>query len=410
MAWILGNLPIICLGAVVAISVILLVSSRKKSAPQRLKLLEGDQELALLKGQMRQLEERYQTQLEFFVSFPEVVKALTAALTFEQVTSACSRGITALLHTRSIAILLAESDCRLRLTDGTGFPSELRNNFSCGVGEAGLVGVLALRGVSSLSEHPAAQAFLREIALPVELAMPIWHGNHQLGLILVARTIGEPQVTRRTLAMLADLTGVGLDAARQVSQIRDEAENDPLTGLANRRTLLTRITHELQRSLSYHSRTSLAMIDVDHFKHYNDHNGHAAGDAVLRSVARLAASVTRRTDLVARYGGEEFTVVLSGASRDQGFRHAERIRSTIAVHPFEGGKAQPLGIVSISVGLATFPDDAESVESLFEAADQALYRAKNGGRNRVVLYDKAMTSAKSAAGLTQADPSQPSPP
>jgi len=89
---------------------------------------------------------------------------------------------------------------------------------------------------------------------------------------------------------------------------------------------------------------------------------------------------------VARYGGEEFTVVLVGADQEQAYQHADRIRRCIADHVFSGGAAQPLGRVSISVGLATYPDDAPSVERLFEAADSALYQAKHKGRNRVEQY------------------------
>jgi diguanylate cyclase (GGDEF)-like protein len=227
-----------------------------------------------------------------------------------------------------------------------------------------------------------------EHGLPSELAVPIWYGEQRLGLITVANPQGELQVIRRMLAMMADLTGVGLHAAGQVSQIRNSAERDALTGLANRRALMARLTFELQRCISYESCTSLAMIDVDHFKQYNDQNGHQAGDQVLQTIAKLMSATTRRTDLVARYGGEEFTVILTGTDQEQAFRHAERIRKTIVEHNFPHGETQPLSRVTISIGIATFPHDATSVESLFETADKALYRAKHAGRNRVVCYNK----------------------
>jgi diguanylate cyclase (GGDEF)-like protein len=340
-------------------------------------------ELARLRAELSSLEHRYQAQLEFFVNFPEVVKSLTAALSREQVTSACSRALGALLHTRRIAILLAESRTHLRLVDGAGFPGELRDSVSLAVGEDGLAELLTGRGVTSLRERDPRRDALGRRGVAAELAAPVCHGEHTLGLLLVAGAEGDPRVVDRMLAMVADLTGVALHAARQVSQIRDEAERDPLTGLANRRTLTARVELELQRARAYGTRTSLAMIDVDHFKHYNDRNGHAAGDEALRTVARLIESTTRRTDLCARYGGEEFTVILAGADREQAAQHAERIRRAIAAHAFSGGATQPLGHVSISVGIATFPDDAERVEALFERADQALYQAKHAGRDRV---------------------------
>jgi diguanylate cyclase (GGDEF)-like protein len=407
---------VVALAAGIAIGLLV-----RRRAPTAVRTLNEDAvEIARLRSQVQQLQGRYHAQLEFFVNFPEVVKSLTAALTQEQVISACSRSISALLHTRQLAILLAESRTHLRVVDGAGFPVELRGQLSCPVGDAGLVDLLAQRGVSSVSDHPVAAAFLQRHELPAELATSIWYGEQQTGLILVARPSGEPQVVRRTLAMIADLTGVGLQAARQVSQIRDEAETDALTGLANRRSLLVRVNLELQRSRAYQSRTSLVMIDVDHFKHYNDHCGHAAGDQVLRLVAQLAVSATRRTDLVARYGGEEFTVVLSGADRDQAYRHADRIRRTIAGHPFPQGERQPGGRLSISMGVATWPDDADDADALFEVADRALYRAKESGRNRVVLYDRTIDVdretgpkqevAEPAASAAAAAPGDPSPP
>jgi len=268
--------------------------------------------------------------------------------------------------------------------DGAGFPPEHRNQLSLGIGEVGLMDLLAGRAVASLGDHPAARQHLAARGLPAELAVPLCHGDEVLGLILVAETGDDQHLARRLLVMLADLTAVALHAARLVGEIRRAAEQDALTGLANRRTLMARVQQELQRCASYGSRSSLAMIDVDHFKQYNDRNGHGAGDVLLRTLAGLLAGSTRRTDLVARYGGEEFTVVLSGADRQQALQHAERIRGAVSGHAFAAGASQPLGHVSISVGVATFPDDATTVEALFKAADGALYQAKHGGRDRVV--------------------------
>ena len=301
-------------------------------------------------------------------------------------TSACSRAISALLNTHSISIFLAESRSDLILMDGAGFPDHLRRKLTLPVSPSGLVDVLTYRGVSLLKDHPIALEHLRHHRLPDQLAMPIWYGSHQLGLIVIANPRGEAEVTNRILAMLADLTGVALHAAKKVSRIQGEADTDALTGLANRRALKERVTLEIQRSLSYQTSMSLAMIDVDHFKKYNDQNGHSAGDQVLKGVASLAAGTTRKTDMVARYGGEEFTVVMGGANKSMAAQHAERIRRTIAEQPFPHAETQPLGCLSISVGIASLPDDATTMEELFEKADQALYEAKRKGRNQVVVY------------------------
>ena len=330
------------------------------------------------------------------MNFPDVVRALTAAISEGQVLSACSRGTSLLLRTRQIAILLCQNQGSLLLVDGAGFPNEARGQLQLPIGDGGLAELLAQQSVTALEDHPEAARAIAASGLVADLAVSITHGEQVLGLVLVSASPLEGPAARRLLAMVADLTAVALNAARQVSKIREQAEHDALTGLANRAVLFARAEAELRRSASYQSCTSLAMIDIDHFKRYNDQNGHAAGDEVLRKVAHLIAGNTRRTDLVARYGGEEFTVILRGADREAAAQHAERLRRVIADHQFPNGNKQPLGLVSISVGLATFPGDAINLKTLFEAADKALYQAKNDGRNRVV---SSATSEESSQEL-----------
>jgi diguanylate cyclase (GGDEF)-like protein len=127
------------------------------------------------------------------------------------------------------------------------------------------------------------------------------------------------------------------------------------------------------------------MIDVDHFKHYNDQHGHPAGDELLRRLARLMGDGRRANDFVARYGGEEFAIVLVDTPKLTAAQVAERLRDRVASHPFPHAASQPDGSLSISIGVASFPDDAVDSEALVRTADAALYEAKHGGRNCVVL-------------------------
>lgn len=385
----MGNLQQALLPALVGLGVGLFVGwilRRPRAAePPARRPSDGALEIARLRSDLGRLDARYQRQVEFFVNFPEVVKALTAAMSIEQVTATCSRGISALLQTHSVAVWLAESENTLRLVDGAGFPPRLRNQLTCTIDELGVREVLKHHNVQAIEQ--GAGSLLRRQGIAAELAVPIWHGDRLFGLIAIAGAPGDPTTTHRTLAMMADLTGVGLLAASQISKMKQEAENDALTGLANRRTLFRHVAAELSRSQSYGTCVSLAMIDVDHFKHFNDTNGHQAGDEALKLVAKLVRQTTRRTDLVARYGGEEFTVLLLGADRIQATQHAERIRQTIADTACPHGEKQPMGYLSISVGVATAPLDALTRENLFEAADRALYKAKQRGRDRVEPYD-----------------------
>ena len=176
------------------------------------------------------------------------------------------------------------------------------------------------------------------------------------------------------------------ELAEANARLAQLAVTDGLTGLYNHRHFHERLGLEVERSGRSGLPLALFMIDVDHFKRYNDGNGHPAGDEVLRQLARLLADGRRVNDFVARYGGEEFAVVLVDTPKLTAFQVAERLRERVAGHAFPAsrGKDGP-GRLTISVGVAGFPDDAADSEGLVRAADEALYKAKHAGRDRVVL-------------------------
>jgi diguanylate cyclase (GGDEF)-like protein len=171
---------------------------------------------------------------------------------------------------------------------------------------------------------------------------------------------------------------------RRFTRTHQRAITDPLTRLYNFGFFRQRLEDELARAEETDDLVSLVMFDIDHFKHYNDTNGHPEGNVVLAGVARIMKETGRRGDILARYGGEEFVALLYGATSDEAARFAEAVREAIEAQEFLGGDQQPEGRVTISGGVATFPDDAETATALLEAADRRLYRAKDAGRNRVV--------------------------
>lgn len=162
------------------------------------------------------------------------------------------------------------------------------------------------------------------------------------------------------------------------SDLHRASLTDALTGVGNRGSFDLTLNQEIYRARRYQTPLSLLLIDVDHFKGYNDNWGHPAGDAVLIRVAGLLRGRVRPSDFVARYGGEEFVVMLPGTDRDGAMQAGEAVRAAIEQTEF------PHRRVTISIGAATLQDDM-SREALVEAADQALYRAKRGGRNRVEM-------------------------
>lgn len=184
-------------------------------------------------------------------------------------------------------------------------------------------------------------------------------------------------------------------------RLKKMAVTDELTSLYNHRYFQERLLEEIERAKRYSYPVSLLFLDVDNFKHYNDTNGHPEGDYVLKTIGRLLSNFTmeihitaklRKSDVVARYGGEEFVVLLPYTDGAKGSYVAERLCSTIEAYPFRNEEKQPGGQLTVSIGVAAFPDRASSADELVRFADQALYDAKKQGKNRVVLYNNGPES------------------
>jgi diguanylate cyclase (GGDEF)-like protein len=175
-----------------------------------------------------------------------------------------------------------------------------------------------------------------------------------------------------------------------VTRSHRRAITDPLTRLYNVGFFRERLELELDRARLTGDAVSLVLFDLDHFKHYNDTCGHEEGNAVLQGVGEILRGTGRRGDVPARYGGEEFVTLLYGASRDEASGFAESVRRKVSGSAFAGGARQPLGRVTLSAGVATFPLDAGDESTLLRAADAKLYLAKQAGRNRVMPEPRAL--------------------
>jgi len=164
---------------------------------------------------------------------------------------------------------------------------------------------------------------------------------------------------------------------------------DPLTGLHNRRYMEARLSEELNRSKRYDFQMSFMMIDIDDFKLYNDRNGHQAGDRALEITAQCLRSTLRKVDVASRYGGEEFTILLPQTTLKEAGAIADRLRRQVMTTKFPHGDSQPLGAVTISIGLSSLSSSVDSAEAMIRAADRALYHAKSHGKNRAYAYQGA---------------------
>jgi diguanylate cyclase (GGDEF)-like protein/PAS domain S-box-containing protein len=195
---------------------------------------------------------------------------------------------------------------------------------------------------------------------------------------------------------------------RKTQRLRHLALTDALTGLENHRSLMAHLRREITRARRYRHALSLLFIDIDEFKRYNDERGHRRGDAALAALGRLLKTQMRETDIAARYGGEEFVLLLPETDKPQARILAEQLRRVIACQleePPPGPNGARAGL-TVSIGVATFPSDAENGTALLEQADRALYAAKAAGRNRVACSAASPVAADRAPAAAAGSPPQ----
>lgn len=221
--------------------------------------------------------------------------------------------------------------------------------------------------------------------------VPLASPEHDVGVLVVDNAFTDREITireKQLLIALANLTAIAVEKGRMFARMRALAEVDGLTGVANRRTYDEAVGRMLTEARQTGRSVGLVLLDVDHFKQFNDLHGHLAGDDVLKMVASTLVSNARSSDVVARYGGEEFTVLLPDTTLQQA-----QVVATKLVHAVQSaGQAMNNG-VTISAGVAGSEAGSLDAKALFEEADRAVYRAKRAGRNRVELAPQGPEAA-----------------
>jgi len=217
------------------------------------------------------------------------------------------------------------------------------------------------------------------------VAYPLLFQKKIMGILYLELENTRFEHNKVMLDTFATFIGMALHSSELMEMKQQEAITDGLTQLLNHANYEQRLKEIFASAKRYQRPLSLLLMDIDHFKHYNDTNGHQQGDVVLMDVSRLLKSNTRASDIVARYGGEEFVAIFPETGLQGAEVAAEKIRKSIESHSFPNGNKQPLGTVSISCGVSTLTDEITAPEQLVELADKALYRAKEKGRNRVEI-------------------------
>ena len=213
------------------------------------------------------------------------------------------------------------------------------------------------------------------------------------------RAISNLSGIRRQQDLLNTLARQNENLEELNKEFRELAIRDGLTGLFNHRYAEERLKEEFDRAARFERQLSVLFIDLDHFKFFNDAHGHQAGDEVLQILSGLMTKTVREPDTLARWGGEEFIVIALETAEEEACKLAERIRTAVMEHPFPNAAQQPLGIISLSIGVASRSNGTESSEKLLRLADDAVYSAKDAGRNRTVFCSgRRPCNGKSPAG------------
>ena len=292
----------------------------------------------------------------------------------------------------------------LRIVEAHGLSDDViaKTRLKLGEGVAGWVAqhgrsLLRTRGLPADGQAQDARSYTTDVFL----SLPLKLGDEVVGVVNMTNGVGDHSLAQpdlKALSVLAEQTAAWIRYCERLEQARQLSLVDELTSLYNRRYFADALAREVKRAERTGEQLGLAMLDIDHFKLYNDTYGHQAGDRLLEDFARVLLANVRSTDIVCRYGGEEFAIILpetgKGAEhwRAGGVHFVDRLRVAVSEFEFEGRESQPGGRVTVSAGVAAFPHDADSLESLIAAADQMLYEAKRAGRNRVCSRFSAPTS------------------
>ncbi|BCZ96026.1 diguanylate cyclase [Legionella pneumophila serogroup 1] len=219
------------------------------------------------------------------------------------------------------------------------------------------------------------------------LCVPLMAQNDIYGLLYLEVGLKFDENQQLLITAFAELTALALANVRLRENLRYQSIRDPLTGLYNRRYLEDFLFKQLHQAERTKASFAILMLDLDHFKKINDTFGHDAGDLVLKELGQILNSDIRLGDIAARYGGEEFVLLLYDIDAQAAKMKAENLRSAISNLQVKYG-AQPVGQITASIGISVYPDDAKSPAEVIEAADKALYQAKNKGRNKVILFSE----------------------
>ena len=403
---IIGIAIILCLGTVV----FFLVRASQRAAKADTQdtaclkeIIARDRQIQKMDIKMNQLAELNSRYLSFMLKVPTIVQRLNSTSKLHTIMLAITEMVKDVVVTETVELYLYDaSDNQLKKLSIEGVLNQEQVSFAPG---EGLIGAAAKHRFVMMREHfnkmnPRSNGH-QGLDSQIWMAVPIIFKERLLGVIGIGK-IDKPAGNESDLSkMIADIAAVALMNQTILSEAQLKANTDPLTGLNNRNYLFRMAQHYIEQSVQEETALSVFLFDIDNFKYYNDTNGHSAGDQLLIELSQLMRGSTRRESTIVRYGGEEFIIMLPRIDKEEAFIYAERLREKIENHPFKHREKQPMGFVSVSGGIASFPDDGDSIYKVIELADLALYQAKGKGKNQVLPYEPRLSQHTGAETIPE---------
>ena len=354
-----------------------------------------------LESEVQRLRDELEYRARFANSLQHFLERISCADPLKTYSSIVSNSQELLQSERASLMVFDEAANSLVLKAAIGLPEDPRSVLPVRLGE-GVSGEVIDTGNAVLvtdvrvaGRKPAPPE--RKYKTHSFISYPIKIGGRKVGVLNVTDKSGGGAYDEVDLSLL-EIIGPQVALALERAEWQERATEfqlmsitDSLTALPNRRYLEERLAEELNRSKRYDLPMSFLMIDIDDFKAYNDKNGHQAGDVALQITAHCLKGALRAADVASRYGGEEFCILLPQTGMTEAGAIGDRIRQRVATTEFPHGKAQPLGHVTISIGVSTFTKNIDTSENIIAAADRALYQAKSMGKDRTVFYGEKET-------------------
>jgi diguanylate cyclase (GGDEF)-like protein len=398
---------LILLGVVVAcLAAIAMLWSRLLAETGRSKLIDSQTtELAELRQHLERLEDEQQFVTQFIHEFPHLTAELQSQRKLRRVPVILLQMVRRTFQPEQALILIRrkstlaepERDQRMVVAAVTPSDSAYKPGMEIAIGEGALGLVAESEEVLDRNDlepylSPGAEGL---VGFPVDLAAGMMQDGRSMGVVALSRPGKAQARAKAILRLIAQMGAFTLNNMATFVEMKSAADVDPLTGIFNKRVLSYRLGRLMMEAEKSDGQVAVFLFDIDHFKNYNDVNGHVAGDHLLRLLSHLVADNIRADDVFGRFGGEEFLLILPERSLEEASRLAETLRREIEGYQFPYGEWQPLGRLTISGGVAAFPDNARNAADLLRAADAALYDAKKAGRNEVreAGEDGAVTSA-----------------